>query len=138
MAVLHIDMVHITEIRVRYAETDRMQRVYHGAFVTYLEVARVECLRAAGWPYKQMEESGILLPVRSVEMEFLLPVEYDELVQIETRVLEPPTARIRFGYRILKEGGEVAVTATTDLVFVDAATGRPRRAPQDLIAALTP
>lgn len=129
-------MVHITEIRVRYAETDRMQRVYHGAFVTYLEVARVECLRAVGWPYKELEDSGIWLPVKSMEMEFRLPVEYDELIRIETRVVEPPTARIRFDYRILKEGGEVAVLAQTDLVFVDAATGRPRRAPQELVAAL--
>ena len=129
-------MVHITEIRVRYAETDRMQRVYHGSFVTYLEVARVECLRAAGWPYKELENSGILLPVKSIELDFVLPVDYDELIRIETRVSERPTARIRFSYRIFKETGELAVTASTDLVFVDGATGRPRRAPIGLIEAL--
>jgi acyl-CoA thioester hydrolase len=130
-------MVHITEIRVRYAETDRMQRVHHGAFVTYLEVARVECLRAMGFPYREMEDSGIWLPVKSMELEFLKPVAYDELLTIETRIAEPPSARLRFNYRVLTSSGEVAATAATELVFVDATTGRPRRAPVALADALS-
>lgn len=133
---LHNYMVHITEIRVRYAETDRMKRVYHGAFVTYLEVARVECLRSVGWPYRQMEENGILLPVTSAKLNFHLPVEYDELLRIETQVTSPPTARILFDYRIINEAGQVAVTAETELVFIEASSGRPCKAPKELIAAL--
>lgn len=129
-------MVHITEIRVRYAETDRMQRVYHGAFVTYLEVARVEFLRSLGWNYREMEESGVMLPVTEVDLAFKKPVGYDELVRIETRVVERPTARIRFGYTVYNEAGEVAVEAHTTLVFVDAASGRPMRAPAGLVQAV--
>ena len=129
-------MVHITEIRVRYAETDRMKRVYHGAFVTYLEVARVEFLRSVGWPYRQMEENGILLPVTSAALQFHLPVEYDELLRIETRLTSKPTAKIQFEYRIINEAGAVAVTAETELVFLKGDSGRPCRAPEALVAAL--
>jgi acyl-CoA thioester hydrolase len=83
-----------------------------------------------------MEENGIWLPVKSVEMDFRLPVEYDEAVQIHTEVTERPTARIRFAYRIFNEAGQLAVSATTELVFLDAATGKPRRAPEGLVQAL--
>lgn len=134
--IVNNGMVHITEIRVRYAETDRMQRVYHGAFVTYLEVARVECLRALGWNYREMEEKGVLLPVTGLDLAYQKPVGYDECIRIETCVPERPTARIRFAYTIYNEAGDVAVTANTTLVFVDEATGRPRRAPEGLVEAL--
>lgn len=134
--IVNNHMVHITEIRVRYAETDRMQRVYHGAFVTYLEVARVEFLRSLGWNYREMEEAGTLLPVAEVNLAFKKPVGYDELLRIETRVVERPTARIQFAYTVFNEVGEVAVEGHTTLVFVDGASGRPMRAPADLVRAL--
>ena len=136
LEIVHNRMVHITKIRVRYAETDRMQRVYHGACVTYLEVARVEFLRSLGFNYKAMEENGVMLPVTEVDLSYKRPVAYDELISVETSVDEQPTARIRFTYRILNERGEVVVEAGTTLVFVDAASGRPMRAPAELVKAL--
>jgi len=52
-----------TQIRVRYAETDQMGFVYYGNYAMYFEVARVEALRAVGFSYREMEDSGILMPV---------------------------------------------------------------------------
>jgi acyl-CoA thioester hydrolase len=113
-----------------------MQRVYHGAFVAYLEVARVEALRSVGFPYKKMEDSGTLLPVKSMEMEFIKPVEYDEELKIVTRVMECPTARIKFGYEVFNAAGDLVLRASTDLVFVEATSGKPRRAPEAMKSAL--
>ena len=44
-------MRHVHQLRVRYADTDRMDMVYHGTYAAYLEAARVEMLRDAGWVY---------------------------------------------------------------------------------------
>ncbi|PGH40343.1 MAG: thioesterase, partial [Candidatus Nephrothrix sp. EaCA] len=52
-----------TKIRVRYGETDQMGVVYYGVYAMYYEVGRVESLRQLGLSYRQLEETGILLPV---------------------------------------------------------------------------
>ena len=57
--------------RVRYSETDQMGVVYHGNYAQYLEMGRVEWLRSLGYSYKSMEENGIMLPVISLQLQFL-------------------------------------------------------------------
>jgi acyl-CoA thioester hydrolase len=83
------------KIRVRYAETDRMGYVYYGNYATYFEVARVEALRRLGVSYRQLEDSGILLPVLNYSVKFLKPVYYDEEIKIITAIPELPGARIQ-------------------------------------------
>lgn len=130
--------VHETRVRVRYAETDQMGQMYYGRYAELFEVGRVEALRALGFPYRRIEERGILLPVRDFSVRYLVPVRYDDEVVIRTTIMEPLSARIRFRYVLLSESRERLTEAETTLVFVDAASKRPCRAPADLIAALTP
>ena len=54
---------HIHHIRVRYADTDQMGYVYYGYYANYYEEARSEAIRSLGFPYKEMEQAGIMLPV---------------------------------------------------------------------------
>lgn len=130
--------VHETRVRVRYAETDQMGQMYYGRYAELFEVGRVEALRALGFPYRRIEERGILLPVRDLSVRYLMPVRYDDEVIIRTTIMEPLSARIRFRYELLSESGERLTEAETTLVFVDAMSKRPCRAPADLIAALAP
>ena len=51
---------HKIQVRVRYSETDQMGVVYHGNYIPYFEMGRVEWLRNKGVSYKSMEENGIL------------------------------------------------------------------------------
>ena len=50
------------EFRIRYGETDQMSYAYHGNYAAYFEMGRTEWLREMGITYKNMEESGIMLP----------------------------------------------------------------------------
>src|SRR5688572_3570472 len=52
-----------THLRVRYAETDRMGVVYYANYLVWFEVARADLMRSLGWTYREMEETGITLPV---------------------------------------------------------------------------
>ena len=54
-----------TQIRVRYADTDQMGYVYYGNYARYFEIGRVEALRSLGISYKNLEEQGIMMPVKS-------------------------------------------------------------------------
>ena len=70
------------EIRVRYSETDKMGYVYYGNYAQYFEVGRVEALRNLGLPYKELEESGILMPVVSFNIKYLKPAFYDDVLGV--------------------------------------------------------
>lgn len=112
-----------------------MRRVYHGAYVSYLESARVEMLRSLGWEYAAMEKEGILLPVRSLNIVYHQPIEYDALIDVVTRVVKKPTVRIGFKYA-LYVNGELKAEAEVELVCLNQSTGRPGRLPKKLIADL--
>ncbi|SEJ59302.1 acyl-CoA thioester hydrolase [Cyclobacterium xiamenense] len=126
------------QLRVRYAETDQMGYVYYGNYATYYEVARVEALRSIGFSYKEMEASGIMMPVLENHSRFLLPGKYDEQLTIRTSIREMPGVRIRFYYEILNEQGETIHTGDTLLTFLRTDTHRPCRPPEPLVELLRP
>jgi acyl-CoA thioester hydrolase len=128
--------MHETELRVRYGETDRMGYVYYGDYAEYFEVGRVEALRSLGFPYRQLEDEGILLPVRDMQVRYHRPARYDDRITVRTMIEELPVAGIRFRYTLHGEDDALLTEASTTLVFVDAHTMRPRRAPEALVEAL--
>lgn len=121
-----------TKLRVRYAETDRMGYCYYGNFAAFFEVARVEALRELGVTYKDLEDTGVILPVLEYQIKYFKPALYDEMLRIETVIEEVKGARIYFSYQTFNEGNEVLNSATTTLVFVDAESKRPMNPPEDL------
>ena len=129
MKELHFDYT----LRTRYAETDQMGVVYYGNYPQYLELGRVEWLRAIGLTYKEMEAKGIMMPVVSLQIQYKKPALYDELITIRTKLKDLPSTKIEFDYEILNEKGELLSTANTILVFVDAKTFRPVRCPEKVL-----
>ena len=129
MKELHFDYT----LRTRYAETDQMGVVYYGNYPQYLEIGRVEWLRAIGLTYKEMEAEGIMMPVVSLQIQYKKPALYDELITIRTKLKDLPSTKIEFDYEILNEKGELLSMANTILVFVDAKTFRPVRCPEKVL-----
>ena len=125
-----------TTVRVRYAETDRMGYVYYGNYTQYFEIGRVEALRQLGMNYKEMEDSGILLPVYKCNLKYIKPALYDDLLIIKTVIKELPAVKIIFDYEIYNQKNELLNTGSTTLVFLDGPTGKPRLAPASLIEKL--
>jgi acyl-CoA thioester hydrolase len=124
---------NIIKFRVRYGETDQMSFVYHGNYAQYFEMGRTEWLRELGVTYKNMEESGIMLPVISLNTNFLSPAKYDDLLSLKTTLIKKPTAKIDFEYELRNEKGELLTTANSTLVFVNMKTNRPMRIPPSIL-----
>jgi acyl-CoA thioester hydrolase len=119
------------QLRVRYSETDRMNYVYYGHYAQYFEVARVEALRSLGITYKDMEDSGIILPVLDYSIKYFKPAYYDDLLTVKTVIPRIPEARIYFEYETYN--GELLLNkASTTLVFINTKTGKPCAAPSAL------
>lgn len=127
-----------TSVRVRYGETDQMAYVYYGVYAMYYEVARVESLRRLGVTYKELEASGVMMPVLENHSKFLMAARYDELLKIVTTIREKPTVRIKFEYEIFNEQNKLINQGETLLAFVDTKTGRPCRPPELMMNVLTP
>lgn len=117
------------EVRVRYSETDQMGVVYHGSYIPYFEIGRVEWLRKLGVSYKNMEEGGIALPIVSMHINYKKPARYDELLTVVTRLKKHASVKIEFECEIRNEGGDLLTNAHFILVFVDIKTGRPLAPP---------
>ena len=109
-----------TLVRVNYSETDQMGVVYHGRYVVWLDVARTEHLRHAGFSYKDLETEGIRLVVTDLRVRYRLPARYDDLVRIRCWVKDVASRRVVFGYAIEDSAsGTLFATAVTDLICLD-------------------
>lgn len=125
-----------TLIRVRYGETDQMGVVYHANYASYFEVGRTEWLRQYGITYKSMEESGIMLPVISLSINYKNSARYDDLIKVITTLKKMPTASIEFDYQLIDESENILATGHTVLAFIDMAKKRPTRCPKYLLDKL--
>ncbi len=104
-----MSQAHSVSIRVRYAETDQMGVVYYANYFVWFEVGRVELMRSLGFDYKRLEnEEHCYLPVVGADCRYRSPARYDDLLTLETRILNLRTSVIRFGYRLLRQGPEGA------------------------------
>ncbi|MFN8274438.1 MAG: thioesterase family protein [Flavobacteriaceae bacterium] len=123
-------MEHQIQVRVRYSETDQMGVVYHGSYIPYFEIGRVEWLRNKGVSYKNLEESGIALPIVSMTLNYKKPARYDDLLTVTTKFKSYSSVKIEFDCEIHNEQNELLTTAQFILVFVDTQTGRPMVPPE--------
>lgn len=124
-----MDPVHVTELRVRYAETDQMGVVYHANYLAWCEVGRTEFVRAAGMSYREMEALGVGLAVSDASLRFHASATYDDRVRIETRLTDVRSRAVVFEYTIGNADTDTRlVTASTRLIAVDR-NGRPTALP---------
>jgi acyl-CoA thioester hydrolase len=116
------------QIRVRYAETDRMGLLHHANYLVYFEQARTELLRSHGLSYRDLEDKGYLLVLTKVEVRYKRPARYDDLLTIRTVVERTTAVRIDHRYEVFRDG-ELLTEGTTTLACVDR-DGRPQPLPE--------
>ncbi len=93
-----------TQIRVRYAETDRMGLLHHANYLIYFEQARTELLRVRGVAYKDLEDQGIYLVIAKIEIKYRSPAHYDDVLTIRTAVTRTTPIRLEHHYEVLRAG----------------------------------
>ncbi len=128
-----------TQMRVRYAETDQMNVVYYGNYAQYFEVGRVESIRQLGYTYKDMEASGVIMPVVELHVKYLRPATYDDLLTVKTQVRELPVGhRIEFYQEVFNEKGKMLTSGKVVLYFLELVSRRKTSIPEILRQRLEP
>lgn len=120
------------DYRIRYADIDQMGYMYYGNYAKLYEIGRVEALRSLGLRYRDLEETGIIMPVYENKSRYISPAKYDDLVTIRVIIKELPKVRIVFNYEIYDEQQTLLHTGETTLVFVKTSNNRITTCPKEI------
>ena len=126
-------IVNETKIRVCYGDTDKMGVVYYGSYPRFYEIGRNELLRSHGITYREIEEAGIVWPVRNLRITYLKPAYYDDLLTIRSSVAELPAVRFIIKTEIFNEAGELINQGEVELISTNPKTGKAMRTPKWLM-----
>ena len=121
------------EIRVRYAETDKMGITYHANYFLWFEVARIHMLDDLGVVYKTLEDEGYFLPVVECQARFLASARFDDVVRIVTELEVTNRAKFRIDY-VVWCGDRKITKGYTYHAFMDK-DGRVIRPPERFLKA---
>ncbi|MGI6478069.1 MAG: acyl-CoA thioesterase [Salinivirgaceae bacterium] len=128
--------IYETQYRIRYADTDQMGVVYYGKYALLYEIGRVELMRSVGITYAEMEREGTLMPVIEMNLKYIRPLRYDDVVTIKTILSETPAATIVFHHEIYDSKNVLCNEGYVKLCFVDTKTRRTKRIPYDVLNKL--
>jgi len=131
----HARRCHVFPIRVYYEDTDAMGIVFYVNYLKYAERARTEVLRLLGRQQDQLlREQQLGFVVRRCEVDYLAPARLDDILRVETRLLEVGAATLRLRQDIFRDATKLSSLALR-LAFVSRA-GKPERLPRDLRESL--
>lgn len=108
-----------TQVRVSYRDTDQMGHAYYSQYLVWFEIGRTELIRDHGLNYRDLESTGVFLPVRECACRYLSPACYDDLLTIHTTIVSLSPSSIKFVYRIDRpEDGVLIAKGNTHHPFV--------------------
>lgn len=125
------------EVRVRYAETDKMGVAYYANYFIWFEVGRAELCRQKGFSYADLEAMGYILVVTDAHCRYWNSAKYDELLLIRTRLKGVNKRMITFGYQLLKKGSEEILAEGETRHLSIGADGKPKSLPEKFVDLLS-
>ena len=126
------------KLRVRYGDTDQMGYVYYGNYAYYYEQARAEAMRSIDLSYKEIEDSGVMMPVTRMNVKYIQPAFYDQELVIKAIVPSLPNRIMVFKYEVLNPDGVLINEGETHLIFIDAVSKKIKNAPPVLLEKFKP
>ncbi len=115
-------------IRVQPHHTDYAGIVWHGSYLTWMEEARVECLRSIGIEFADLVALGCDLPVVELSIRYHLAIQLGMAAVVKTRMAEVTGVRINWDYAIVSsDRQQLYVTAKVTLVALDRERGKIMR-----------
>ncbi len=128
-----------TTKRVLYAETDKMGYLYYGHYAMLYEIGRSELIRDLGLNYRHLEEElGIMMPVLELSCRYLRPALYDDMLTIETTIVDRPTKMITFKHTIYNQDETLLNKGSVKLFFIDMNSERRISSPPYLSDKINP
>jgi len=126
----------ILPVRVYYEDTDAGGVLYYANYLKFFERARTEMLRAMGYEQDELiANEGIIFVVRAVQVDYLSPARFNELIQVSAEVTLAKKVSLTFE-QLITRGDVVLCTSTIRIACLDALTMRPKAIPENLLDLL--
>ena len=110
--------------KVQYYETDKMGIVHHSNYIRWMEEARVDFLEKIEWSYDQLEKVGLVSPVLSLDIDYLHPSFFGDVISIDVVIMELKMSKMRVGYKMINREGEIVAKSESSHAFL-LSSGRP-------------
>lgn len=115
-----IDKTSVYCRKMNYYETDKMGIIHHSNYIRLFEEARIDMLGKLVVDYRAMEESGIMIPVMFVDCKYLLPLHFDDEIEIHTCLTKFDGIKMEVGYKIYTgSDGKLCTTGHSGHCFLD-------------------
>jgi acyl-CoA thioester hydrolase len=133
--------INCSTYRVIYADTDAGGVVYYGSYLQIFERARTEYMRDLVCTYRTIADRGLVLPVVECYVRYKAPAVYDDLLFVETSLVEVRTVSCRFHYRIYRNPADesakpVLLTKGSTMHAVVDVNGRLTKLPEEILKKL--
>lgn len=129
-------MTHIFDLRVYYEDTDLAGIVYYANYLKFIERARSEWVRSVGVDQVRLrDETGVVFAVRRIEADYHAPARFDDVVQVQTRVIKVSGARIVLSQDVVRDGTLLFASLVTLVAL--STSGKPARLPADVRQSLS-
>lgn len=107
---------HSFKIRVYHHDTDCYNVMWHGAYVKYLEIARVEFIEMLGFKLAQLEAEGVLFPVVDLTLKYKFSAVLNDILKIETSISDLTKTSVEFEHKITNQNEVEILTGKTKIV----------------------
>ncbi|WPA93079.1 tol-pal system-associated acyl-CoA thioesterase [Providencia zhijiangensis] len=121
-------------VRVYYEDTDAGGVVYHARYLAFFERARTEMLRNKGINQQSLLAESLGFVVRSMTIDFIKGARLDDLLEVETEVVEIKRASLLFQQRLVDLQGNLLCGATALIACVDTSKMKPKALPKSIVA----
>jgi acyl-CoA thioester hydrolase len=123
----------VLSIRVYYEDTDAGGVVYHSNYLNFFERARTEMLRSLGFEQNELrEQNGVIFAVRSMQIEYLRPAKFNDLLQVSAEISQTKKASLTFE-QIIKRDDVTLCTASCRVACLTADNLQPTAIPDFLL-----
>ncbi len=120
--------------KVFYSDTDAYGVVWHGNYLRWLEMGRVEMCKETGYTISELQDQNIVLPVAEINVKYKHSAKLDDIVLINSEVSESSRCTMTFHQTITDESKEkVYVEATVKVVAIDKSGKLYRSLPEPLM-----
>ena len=113
------EIVHTSQVRVRFVETDPLGIVWHGNYIQYFEDGREAFGRHHGISYLDQKKYGFATPIVKSSTDHKLPLRYGDIATIKTIYVDSLSAKMVFRYEVYNQNEQLVCTGETIQVFVD-------------------
>lgn len=113
-------MRHQFEKKVYYSDTDAYGVVWHGSYLRWLEMGRVELCEMLGHNLIELQNKNIVLPVVNLNINYKSSAKLNDEMIIETSIQKYTKLSVTFSQKILnKQTNKTFIEATVDVVAID-------------------